>query len=137
LCREHVVDVRDEYERFQHAGGQVVAVTMGSSSQAADFRHRLNLPFDCLADPERSAYRAYEIPQARMSQIAGTRVWGAGLRALLRGGVGRPVGDVKQLQAEFVVDRDGIVRWAQRGETSADITTNDRLIEQLRQLHDS
>ncbi|MCO6456504.1 MAG: redoxin domain-containing protein [Pirellulaceae bacterium] len=126
-----MVDVRDAYQRIQAAGGQVVAVTMGSPAQAADFRQRLKLPCSCLADPQRIAYQAWQIPLAGVSQVAGLRVWAPAMRALVRGGAGLPVGDVRQLQGAFLVDTSGVVRQALRGQHSADVATVEQLLKWL------
>lgn len=126
-----MVDVRRDYPRIQSAGGEVVAITMGNVLQAAAFRERLRLPFPCLADPGRAAYQAYQVPLGGFTQIAGPRVWAAGMRALVRGGAGVPVGDVRQMQAVFLVDQTGVVRHAHRGQTTADVPSSDTLVQWL------
>lgn len=134
FCREHVADVRDDYERFRAAGAEVAVVTMGTPEQAAAFREERSLPFTCLSDPEQQAYRAFEIPRGGMSQIAGPAVWGAGLRATLRGGVRQPQGDLQQLHGVVVVDGRGVVRYVHRAKSSADMPPNDEILDVLRSL---
>jgi peroxiredoxin len=134
MCREHVVDVRDNYDRFLEAGGDVTVVTMGNVAQTAAFRDRNRLPFTCLADPERVAYKAFGVPVGTVGQIAGPAVWGGGLKAVLRAGFGKPVGDILQLHGSFIIDRDGIIRFIHLPRHSADRPTNDELIAQLRLL---
>ncbi|MBP86709.1 MAG: hypothetical protein CMJ64_08335 [Planctomycetaceae bacterium] len=131
MCREHVVDVREEYERFLEAGGDVAVVTMGTSEQTAAFRERNQLPFICLADPKRVAYEAFGVPRGTVAQVAGPAVWGGGLKAVLRAGIGKPVGDVLQLHGSFIIDRDGIVRFFHLPKNSVDRPTNEELIAQL------
>jgi len=131
MCREHVVDVRDDYPRFVRAGGDVAVVTMGSVEQTAAFRGRHQLAFACLADPDRKAYEAFDVRRGTTGQIVGPAVWGAGLKAMLRAGVGKPVGDVMQLHASFVIDTEGIVRYVHLPKNSADRSTNDELITAL------
>lgn len=116
---------------MEQAGGQVVAITMGTPAQAARFREAMQLPFPCLSDAERRAYRAYGVPLASVAQIAGLEVWAPGLRALVRGGFGRPIGDVRQLQAAFLVDTSGTVRHAHRGRNSADVPDPQTLLAWL------
>jgi peroxiredoxin len=136
FCREHLHEVRDEYEKFQAAGGDVVAVTMGTPEQTAAFRASLRLPFLCLADEKQEAYRAFEVPRGSVSQVAGPAVWGAGLKALLRGGIGVPQGDVQQLQSTVVVDSHGVVRYIHRPTNSADNPPNDEIVKLLASLRD-
>lgn len=134
MCREHVVDVRDDYQRFLDAHGDVAVITMGTIEQTAAFRDRNQLPFVCLADPERIAYQAYRVPKGSVFQVAGPAVWAGGLKATLRAGIGKPAGDVLQLQGSFIVDCRGIIRFVHLPRHSADRATNDELIAQLRNL---
>ena len=134
MCREHVVDVRNDYQRFQDAGGDVAVITMGSVEQTAAFRDRNRLPFICLADPERIAYRAYGVPHGTVLQVAGPAVWAGGLKATVRAGIAKPVGDVLQLHGSFIVDKQGVIRYIHWPKHSADQPTNGELIGQLRNL---
>ena len=67
-------------------------IGMGTVEQTAAFQQALRLPFRCLADPERIAYRAYGLRRGTLGQVAGPRMWLRGLRAIVRGGIGVPVG---------------------------------------------
>ena len=111
FCRDQLLEMRDGYERIRAAGGEVAAVTMGTIEQAARIKQSLGLPFTCLADSQQEAYRAFEIPRGSLSQVAGPSIWGPGLAALRRGGLGVPRGDLLQLQATLVIDGEGIVRY--------------------------
>ena len=106
-----MVHVRNDHLRFQHAGGEVALVTMGNVEQTEAFRNRYDLPFLCLADPERVSYRAYAVPRGRIGQIAGPVVWGSGFKSFLHKGAGIPIGDVRQMPAAFVIDSSGRIRY--------------------------
>jgi peroxiredoxin len=136
MCREHVGDVRDDYQRFLDAGGDVAVITMGSVEQTAAFRERNRLPFVCLADPKRIAYEAYGVPRASVFQVAGPAVWAGGLKATLRAGFSKPVGDVLQLHGSFIVDCAGVLRYIHLPKHSADQPSNDELIGELKKLAD-
>jgi len=122
-----VVDVRNDYEKFQ-AAGDVAVITMGTVEQTAGFAQRLKLPFVCLADPDQTAYKKFGVHRGGVSEVAGPKVWAAGLRALVRGGAGKPVGDVLQMHAAFVIDSEGRIQLAEYPENSADITPNSALL---------
>lgn len=126
--------MRNDYERFRLADGKVAVVTMGSPQQAADFREKKRLPFPCLSDPEQNLYRAFHLPRAGFGQMAAPAVMLAGPKALFRGGLGVPRGDIKQMPGTFVIDRDGIIRLAYYSTNIADNPANDRLIEVLESL---
>lgn len=110
--REQVVDLRPWVGKLEGAGGEVVAVTMGSEEQTAEYRRSMKAAFRFLADPDRAAYRAYGLERGTAWQVYGPGVWLAGAKALLRGGTGKPAGDVRQLPGTFVIDRQGTVRFA-------------------------
>jgi peroxiredoxin len=134
MCREHVVDVRNDYQRFLDANGDVAVITMGTVEETAVFRSRNRLPFVCLADPRRIAYRAYGVPRGRASQVAGPAVWAGGIKAILRAGIGIPAGDLLQLHGSLIIDCHGIVRFVHEPKHSADQSTNDELLAHLKNL---
>lgn len=123
--------MRDAYPRLRDAGGDVALVAMGTPEQVAAFRERYGLPFRCLADADRVAYRAYGLPRGGLGAVAGPSMWAAGWRALRRHGVGRIVGDPYQLPGSFVIDTAGVIRHAHRATSSADWASNDDLIATL------
>jgi peroxiredoxin len=107
---------------------------MGTPAYAVAFRACYRLPFRCLADTERAAYRAYGLPRGGLGAVAGPAIWAAGWKALLRHGVGRVVGDPYQLPGSFVIDTAGFIRHAHRATSSADWASNDELIVVLTTL---
>jgi peroxiredoxin len=131
------VRVRDEYERFTSAGGQVAVVTMGQPEQARKFREYYKLPFVLLSDPEQAAYRAFHVPRGGILSVAGPGMWGAGAQSFFKHGAGQIIGDPYQLPGSFVIDRAGKIAFAHRGKTSADVPTNDELVAVLKRLQSS
>jgi peroxiredoxin len=123
-----VVHVRNEYSQFEQAGGQVAVVTMATPEQAAAFRASYRLPFRLLADPSCEVYRAYGLQRGSLWSVAGPVVWAAGLKSIVRHGAGLPVGDPFQLAGTFVIDRDGIIRYAHRAANSASWPANAEVI---------
>lgn len=132
-----MVDVRRDYPQFQAAGGEVLVVTMGTVSQAAAFRRRLDLPFRCLADPAKTAHEAFQVGRGTASQVAGPAVWVPAVKALLKHGVGIPKGDKMQMQGAFVIDTAGVIRFRHDPANSADNPTNEELIGVLREISQS
>jgi len=128
--------VRNDYPRFRAAGGEVLVVTMGSVSQTAAFRERNQLPFACLSDPKREAYQAYRVPRGGLAEVAGPKVWLAGAKAVVRGGIGVPRGDTLQMPATFVIDRTGTIRFAHHPENQADRPSHEQIIATFETLRD-
>ena len=90
------------------------------------------VPFETFADPERTAYRLYNLPRGSIRQVAyDPRVIAAGIAAAREGHiVGVPMGDGMQLPGSFVI-KDGIVVYAHRGKLSSDTAPIDELLNAL------
>ena len=118
--------MRDDRERFEAAGANVVLIGLGAPEQAERFCVRWRLRFDCLTSPDRSAHRAFGLRRGTLNQLAGPRVWLPWLRNQV---TGKPQGrfgqgDVAQLPGTFVVDTGGIVRFAHVGRRSSHYPPN-------------
>lgn len=135
FCRAHVAEIRAEYSQFEAADCEMAVVAMGDVAAIAAFRKDLSLPFRMLADPEQRAYRVFELPRGGVNAIAGPRVWWAGLKATLKFGGGKVVGDPMQLPGSFVIDQQGIIRLAHHSSNSAEWASNDELLRAVREAH--
>lgn len=120
FCRQQLLDARDRHADYERAGVDVVAVTMGTVEQARELRKSLGLNFPLLSDPELLVYQAYGAERGSWWQVAGPQVWLPGLMALPRRGLGKIVGDVRQLHAAFVISKDGLLLFAHYPTNSAD-----------------
>ncbi len=112
--------MREDYQRYRDAGAELIVATMGDVEETDRFRRKFDAPFTFLADSEQTAYRAYGLDRGTLGQIAGPRVWLPAIKALARGGTGKPVGDILQMPGTFVIDREGIVRLAHYPKHQAD-----------------
>jgi hypothetical protein len=105
-----MVDLQNNLEDFQAANIQPVVLLMGTPEQAAPLVEKYQLTMPVLCDPYQEAYKAYKIPQGTPSQYLGWRIWLPGLRAMFRGGMGKPVGDVTQMHGTILVNTDGNIQ---------------------------
>jgi hypothetical protein len=98
--------VRDRLPEFGDA--HVVAVTFASAEELPAHRAHLELPFPVLADPDRGAYRQFDLGRGTLRDI-----WSLGTMKmyarLLRQGrkLRRPTQDTRQLGGDFVLDAQG------------------------------
>jgi peroxiredoxin len=131
--------LRDDRDRFEGAGANVVLIGLGSPEQAVGFCASRGIPFACVTSPDRSAHRSYGLRRGSFDQIAGPRVWLPWVRNQLgerrQGSFGQ--GDVAQLPGTFVVDRAGIIRYAHRGRSSRDNPSNDEVLRALAGLEEA
>ncbi len=126
--------MQEDLPRFVEAGGQVAVVTLGTAEQAAAFFPEPDLAMTVLADPGQEAYRAFGLDQGSLWQIAGPKVWAPSIKAMFRGGIGKPTGDVRQLPGAFVVDRQGVVRFVHRAAHQADRPDHAAMLAVLRRI---
>ncbi|MCC9607019.1 AhpC/TSA family protein [Blastopirellula sp. JC732] len=120
FCRDRAQQLKLDYAEIAKHRGDVVFITMGPHERAQQLKESMQLPFDVLVDPHRSAYQAFRVPRGGFSEIAGPRVWLPGLSAVLRSGIGTPGDDLVQLQGTFVVDETGVIRLVHTPRHSAD-----------------
>ncbi len=105
-----MIAVRDQLNRFGDA--RIAVVTFATVERLAAYRDYLGLPFDVVADPNRTLYTLLGAVQGTTRQV-----WSAGtLRMyarLLRSGrrLRPPTEDIHQLGADAVIDETGVVRY--------------------------
>ena len=109
-------------------------VTMNEPALLRTFKQQFQFPFICLSDPKQDAYSAFHCPRGRLRDIIGPVMWWRAIMSLFRHGLGRPRGDVTQLPGSFVIDRDGIIRFAHRSRHSADWASPQQLVDVLNSL---
>lgn len=139
FCQAQVVHLRDDRKRFDDAGAGIVLIGQGAPSDAAAFTERMDQPFECLVDTDRSAYRAYGLVRATATQIFGPPVALPFLKANLRRETrqrGMHGGSFLQMPGTFVVDTDGVLRMAHRNRHIADTPSNQRILDVLGALPD-
>ena len=112
----------------------MVLIGLGSPEQASAFCAERKVQVSCLTSPDRSAHRAFGLRRGSFDKVAGPRVWLPWIRHQLgethQGRFGQ--GDTAQLPGTFVVDRDGIIRFAHRGARSSDLPSNEEVLVAVR-----
>ena len=110
-------------------------MTQGDPQQAQSLCDRFEAPFPCLADPQREGYRAFGLKRGSWWDVIGPAAIARGMTAGRKGHhIERPVGDVMQLPGTFIIDRQGIVRYARDARHSGDHPQTTELVEALRAL---
>ena len=97
--------MRDRYSEFTERGAEVVAIAPDTVDAARSFFERESLPFTCLPDPDRKVFRMYDVKSAMIS--------------------------LGQRPGLFVVDKDGIVRYAHLGFQQWEIPSVDETLGEL------
>ena len=106
-------------DQIRAAGGDVVAIFQYRAQPTRNFCRQRGIGMDCLADPEREAYRAVGLERGGVLDYASPKVALGFVRAVRTGGApGRPDPHA-QRPGTFVVARGGAVVLAYYNETPA------------------
>ena len=97
--------MRDRIAEFQQRGVQILAIAPDSIENAQSYFQRNDIPFPCLADPERKVFRQYDVKSAIVS--------------------------LGQRPGLFVIDGEGVVRYAYLGWQQYEIPSVDETLKQI------
>lgn len=106
-CTAELCDMRDDFDRFASADTAVVPISVDSVDTLREFRKQLGLQADMVSDFKRDVSRLYGIlhPERFFSQ-----------------------------RAYFLVDGEGIVRWAHVEANPGEKRSNGEILEQVAAL---
>ncbi len=134
--------LREEYADYVELGATVQTIGQGEPERSTLFAQQRSLPGPLLCDPARRAYEAYDLLEARPSQVA----YGLAneflrcdyevaveLQQARHGTPKAPVDSPWQLPGEFVIDNEGIVRLAYRSQYCADFADPEVLNAAIRE----
>jgi peroxiredoxin len=97
--------LRDDYPRFQQLNAGILAISVEEPALGQRVADLLTLPFPVLSDPNQHVVDQY--------------------------GVYNLLGDSLATPSVFIIDMEGVIRWAYVGESSADRPSNEMILEQL------
>lgn len=121
--------MRDAHQDLTDRGYVVIAVGQGTGRRSAEFRRDNDLPFVVLSDPGRAGYEAFGLKHGSMLDMLRPSLVIAGIKATLSGArQGKTEGDPLLMPGTFVIDRDGIVRYAHPGAHAGDVPSAAELI---------
>lgn len=106
LCYPHIIEMKDNYSRFREAGAEVLMITSTDREQTQQVIRDLNMELPLLCNPACHVFQQYEVGQA----------------------LGAP------LPAQFVLDRDGRLRYKHLFSFLSSNAGVEKLLEVLEQL---
>lgn len=112
FTRRTLADLQDRYADFDRRGIRIVAVTQTDLTAARDFVPRFHLLYPLITDPDGALQGIFDIQEDRymLSSLRSIVAGGSGSRGAFQFGMGWFNGPLRQLGAEFVIDRSGIIR---------------------------
>lgn len=124
--------LRHSYPEFRELDAEVIAVAAVVLKPLAKFAQALALPFPVLSDAKVEVYRAFGLGKG-LAIRPRTPIEFA--RLLWREGrLYRPIGDVMQIGGDFLVDREGLLRYAHIAEDPTDRPTAAELVRRIAEL---
>ncbi|PKB57291.1 MAG: hypothetical protein BZY73_03670 [SAR202 cluster bacterium Casp-Chloro-G3] len=124
--------MRRYYGAIQSSGGEVLIISFESKARLAQLARQMRLPFPLLSDPERDVYRGYGLVKGSWTQVLGPKTAWTYLKLLLRGRRYHfQRSDLRQLGGDFVIDREGVVRYEYRSAQPEDRPSIANLLEAL------
>ena len=113
FCREWLAQLERHHKDIMASGLRVVAVGLGEPKHARRYCGKLAPSATCYTTSTGEVNRAYGLARAGLRQLAMLDMAKAVVRAISRGHMqGRTTGDALMLPGTFIIDRDGIVRYA-------------------------
>ena len=100
--------MRDRVGDFAERGAQVIAIAPDSLEHAQAFFQKNDIPFPCLADPDRKVFRQYDVKSAMVS--------------------------LGQRPGLFIIDKGGVVASAYLGFQQWEIPSIDDTLAELDKL---
>ncbi len=97
--------MRDRIDEFKQRDVQLLAIAPDSLEHAQSYFQSNDLPFPCLADPDRRVYRQYDVKSALVS--------------------------LGQRPGLFIVDAEGVVRYAYLGWQQWEIPSVEKTLQEL------
>lgn len=129
--------MQSRYDEFEKRGARVLALGQGTGDEAAEVCRGVGTGFDCLGDPDKRAYAAFQLPRGGWwSVVAKPFVAEPGVsfdrlrRASLKGSLMAHT-DVLQLPGVAIVDAAGVVRHLHRAQKTDDLPDAAEILAQL------
>lgn len=136
FCRELLAELQARHAELIGAGLVVAAIGLGEPRHARQIGGRHAPDLTVLAAPVADPYLAFGIGRASMGKVLSPRTFAAGARAALRGKMqGAPTGDQQMVGGAFVIDRDGVVRYAHYDAFPGDKPKLSRILAAARRLN--
>lgn len=136
-CRARLAELEQRHEDIQAAGLQQVALALGEPKHAERYCGKLAPHLECLADDKNDGYYDWGLQQATISDLFshGVDIMKASLKAAANGHMqGRATGDANMLPGTFIIDSDGIVRYAYYSAYAGDNPAIDTLVQIARDM---
>lgn len=125
-------------DELKAAGLQLLAVGLGRPEHAAHYCGRLAPSLTCFADTTNDAYYAFGLRQGTITEAIqnALNIAKVSAKALANGFVqGRATGDAQMMPGTFIVDQQGVIRYAYYSQYAGDDPEIPVLLEAARGMN--
>jgi len=127
--------LRDEEDKIEQAGLQVLLVGMGTMEESEEFRKEMKIQFPLVCDEERNLYKIFSLKRASLLNMASPALIFKGLKTMAEGyKLMKPKHDAMQLPGVFIIDTSGIIRWSHYANDAADNPSVDTIIKSIKDM---
>ena len=132
FCKEQVVQLHRDKDRFEAAGADVVVIGNGTPNFIAGFRKETGFDGTLYTDPSLETYKLAGMKRSFLRTISPMGLFYA-VRATARGQKQtRTKGDRDQQGGVIVVRPDGTMPFAHQDKSPGDLATNEQILKSLR-----
>jgi peroxiredoxin len=135
-CQAHLGEVNAAKAEFERRGVAIVVVSFAESAKLIHYQEHRRWPFTILADPERRAYRAFNLKRLSWFELFSPATLIRYLKLFREGMEREDYGheDIHQSGGDFLLDREGKVLFAHRSRNPADRPSAAELVSEVDRL---
>lgn len=136
-CRARLSELELHRGELQAAGLQLVSLALGETKHAERYCGKLAPHVECLADDKNDGYYAWGLRQGTTGEMFthGLDILKASAKAASSGHMqGAPTGDQRMLPGTFIIDQQGVVRYAYYSEYAGDDPAIDVLVNEAKKM---
>jgi peroxiredoxin len=128
--------VTESKSEFDRRGVAVIVVSFAEPAKLIRYQELHRWPFPILADPERKAYRDFDLKRLSWFRVFSPATLLLYAKLLRKGMKQDPYGgeDIYQSGGDFLLDRQGNILFAHRSLDPADRPSTARLLEEIARL---
>ena len=121
---------------FNRRRVSIIVISFAEPAQLLRYQEYHRWPFTFLADPNRIAYQAFNLPRLSWWRVFSPSTLKLYLKLLLQGMRRQHYGkeDIQQAGGDFLVDRAGNILFAHRSRDPSDRPTPERLLEEVKKV---
>ena len=132
-CQAHLGEVLSAKAEFDLRGVSIVVVSFAEQSTLVHYQEKHHWPFTILADPARTAYQVFALKRLTWWQVFSAATLKLYFKLFREGMKREDYGkqDIYQSGGDFLLDRDGNILFARRGQDPADRPSAITLLKEI------